>query len=296
MGEIVGAGVVSHVPTIMLPEEVRLEINEGKEISLVTGLRRLKDEVLDRLAPDTVVVFDTHWFTTFETVVTAHERRAGHFTSSELPRGMRAIPYDIPGDPELARAFAARAEGRDDCWITAVDDPYLPIYYGTVNVWTYLRDGWRWVTVSVCQTAETEDFLLVGELLARAVEALPRRVVLLASGGMTHRFWPLRQLRQHEPSDPAHVITPEARAADERVLELWERGDHGAVIEGMPAYLEHTPEGDFGHYLMMVGAIGGRACRARGVRFSDYESSVGTGQVHVWFERPPGGWTAATAA
>jgi 3,4-dihydroxyphenylacetate 2,3-dioxygenase len=29
MGKIVGAGVVSHVPTIMLPEQVRLEINDG---------------------------------------------------------------------------------------------------------------------------------------------------------------------------------------------------------------------------------------------------------------------------
>ena len=35
MGEIVGAALVAHVPTIMLPEEVRLEINEGKEITLV---------------------------------------------------------------------------------------------------------------------------------------------------------------------------------------------------------------------------------------------------------------------
>ena len=30
MGEIVGAALVAHVPTIMLPEEVRLEINEGQ--------------------------------------------------------------------------------------------------------------------------------------------------------------------------------------------------------------------------------------------------------------------------
>ena len=35
MGEIVGAGIVAHVPTIMLPESVRLEINDGKEITLV---------------------------------------------------------------------------------------------------------------------------------------------------------------------------------------------------------------------------------------------------------------------
>ena len=30
MGEIVGAGLVAHVPTIMLPEDVRLEITTGR--------------------------------------------------------------------------------------------------------------------------------------------------------------------------------------------------------------------------------------------------------------------------
>src|SRR5436309_6164624 len=89
MGEIVGAGLVSHVPTIMLPEDVRLEINDGKEISLVPGLRRIRSEVLDRLRPDTVVLFDTHWESTFEHIITAHDRRQGTFTSHELPRGMR---------------------------------------------------------------------------------------------------------------------------------------------------------------------------------------------------------------
>ena len=51
-----GAGIVAHVPTIMLPEEVRLEINDGKEITLVPGLERLRREVLDRLKPDTIVI------------------------------------------------------------------------------------------------------------------------------------------------------------------------------------------------------------------------------------------------
>ena len=46
------------------------------------------------------------------------------------------------------------------------------------------------------------------------------------------------------------------------------------------------------HYLMMVGAIGGSACSATGLRYSEYESAAGTGQVHMWFERPVGGWTA----
>ena len=75
-------------------------------------------------------------------------------------------------------------------------------------------------------------------------------------------------------------------------LAWLEAGDHAQVIDTMPEFLRYKPEAMFGHYLMMVGALGGRACTARGVRCSDYENSIGTGQVHVWFERPPGGWTA----
>src|SRR5947208_6824285 len=201
MGEVVGAGLVAHVPTIMLPEEVRLEINEGNEISLVPGLHRLRSEVLDRLHPDVVIIFDTHWESTFEHIVTSHERRQGHFTSHELPRVMSAIAVDIPGDPGLARAIADQAEGRDDIWILPCDDPYLPIFYGTINIWTFLGDpATAWISVAVNQTCTTEDFLLFGELIGNAIAGTDRRVVLLASGGMTHRFFRIRELRHHEAS------------------------------------------------------------------------------------------------
>lgn len=292
MGEVVGFGLVSHVPTIMLPEEVRLEINDGKEITLVDGLRRLKGEVFDRLKADTIVVCDTHWESTFEHIVTAHDRRRGRFTSHELPRGMAGVPYDMPGDPDLAKALAAQAEGRDDTWILASDDPYLPIFYGTVNIWTYLNGGERWISIAINQTGQTDDFLLLGELLGKAIEQVDRRVVVLASGGLSHRFFPFRQLRGRESSDLSNIITSEARRADEHVLELLEAGDHRGVIDFLPDYRKHGPEGKFGHYLIAVGSVGGPGCTAKGERFGEFEASVGTGQVHVWFERPEGGWTA----
>jgi len=258
----------------------------------VPGLRRLRSEVLDRLRPDTIVLFDTHWQVTFEHILTAHERRRGCFTSSELPRGMRQIPYDLPGDPELAFAVQRLAAERDDTWVLACDDPHLPIFYGTVNIWTYLNGGERWISVGTNQCADTEDFLLLGELIAMAVAQLDRRVVLLASGGLSHRFVPFKELRRRESSSLDNIASPEARRADERVLRWLQAGDHRAVIEGMPEYGTFAPEGGFGHYLAMAGALGGSAWRAKGTLFSEYEASVGTGQVHVWFERPPGGWTA----
>lgn len=292
MGEVVGAALVAHVPTIVMPEAARRELNGGPDTSLVAGLERIRREHLDPLRPDTIVVFDTHWSTTFEHCVTAHPRRSGRYTSDELPRGMAAMPYDVPGDPELARAIATVGAETAGTWVHATDDPYIAIHYPTVNLLGFLQGDERWISASICQTGEVDDFLRFGEVLAEAVHRVDRRVVLLASGGMSHRFWPLRQLRAHESCDPSHVISPEARAADERVLEMLRAGDHAGVLDFMEEYRRFSPEGGFGHYLAMVGAIGGRQCRAPGVQCSDYESAVGTGQVHVFFERPERGWTA----
>ncbi len=292
MGEVVGAAVLSHVPTIVLPDEIRRGLNEGKESTLFTGLHDVRREVLDVLRPDLIVVVDSHWFTTVEFVVAAQARRAGRYTSEELPRGMSQVPYDIEGDPEFAEALAEEAEPVEDCWITPIADPDLPIHYPTVNLLGFLQRDERWVSVSTAQTGDVRDFLTVGECMARAIARLDRRVFLIGSGALSHTFWPLREVRAHEAAGEEHIITPEARAADHAVMDAWDRGDHAAVIDGMPQYAKVRPEGRFAHYLVTVGALGGRACTARGRRYSAYENSIGTGQLHVVFERPADGWTA----
>ena len=235
MGEVVGAGLLAHVPTIMLPEADRRELNNGQEISLVPGLRRLRSEVFEKLDYDTVVVLDSHWFTTVEFVVSAHEVRAGLFTSDELPRGMSRVPYDWPGDPALARSVAALGEAHGT-WITAIDDPYLPLHYATVNLWTFLGRGLgkRWVSVSnTAETGDTEDFLRAGRAIGQAIAESDRKVLLLASGAMSHTFWPLRELRAHEASDPSHIRTAAAREADQDRIAWLTAGDHAKVLDTM---------------------------------------------------------------
>lgn len=291
MGEVVGAAVLSHIPTIVLPDDQRRALNDGKESTLYTGLFDVRRDVLDVLRPDLVVVFDSHWFTTVEFVVAAQARRSGRYTSEELPRGMSQVPYDIEGDPEFAEALAAEAAPIEDCWVTAIDDECLPIHYPTINLLGFLQGTERWVSVSVAQTGQTDDFLAVGECVARAVERLDRRVLLVGSGALSHTFWPLRELRDHEAAGEEHIFTKEAAAADHEVLDRWSRGEHRAVIDAMPEYLRFRPEGRFGHYLMMVAAIGGRSCTAKGRRYSAYENAIGTGSAHVVFDRPEGGWT-----
>ncbi|MEU4164601.1 catechol 1,2-dioxygenase [Actinoplanes sp. NPDC026670] len=288
MGEIVGAGLIAHVPTIVLPEETRRELNNGRESTLVTGLQQLRREVFDVVDYDTVVVLDSHWATTVEFVVTAQERRHGLFTSEELPRGMAQRPYDFRGDPALAHLIAGQADAHGT-WITAIDDDHLPIFYATTNVWEYLGQGLpdkRWISIGVCQTAETEDNLRLGRALGDAIRESGRKVLLIASGAMSHTFWPLRQLRDHETAGVEHIFTPEAYAADMERLDWFAAGDHRRVLDTMPEYYRFKPEARFGHYLMMLGALGEGDCTARGRQYGEYENSVGTGQVHVWFDGP----------
>jgi 3,4-dihydroxyphenylacetate 2,3-dioxygenase len=296
MGEVVAAGFLSHVPTIMLPSETRLELNEGKEISLVPALNKLRADRFETLDYDTVIVLDSHWFTTVEFIVTAQDRRAGLFTAEELPRGMCRIPYDWRGDPELANAIADEAEGQGT-WITPIDDQYLPLYYPSINMWSYLGKGLdkQWISMSVCQTGDTEDYLRVGRAIGEAIAKADRKVILIATGSLSHTFYPLRELRQHEASDPSHIFSRGAFDADQQRLEWFKEGRHDLVLDTMDEFMPFRPEGKFAHYLMMAAALGERDFAAPGVQISDYENSIGTSQVHVWFDRPATGWTRKEA-
>ncbi len=295
MGEVVGVGLIAHVPTIMLPKATRMELNEGKDSTLVAGLEKLRADVFESDDYDTVVVLDSHWASTVEFLVASHERRHGLFTSEELPRGMHGVPFDYQGDSELSALMGQQAE-KNGTWITPIDDPDLPVMYATINLWKYLGEGLpdkKWVSVSVCQTATDEDFLRAGRAIGEAIARSDRRVILLASGALSHTFFKLRELRKHEMADPAHIFSAAAREADYERLEWFKEGDHAQVLATMPAFHKVRPEAMFGHWLLTAGAIGEDACTAKGVMYSEYENSIGTGQVHVWFPKPEGGFPLA---
>ena len=63
----------------------------------------------------------------------------------------------------------------------------------------------------------------------------------------------------------------------------------------MPEFYRFKPEARFGHYLMMIGALGEGDCTAHGRQYGEYENSIGTGQVHLWFDRPEGGFPGPAA-
>lgn len=284
MGQIVGAAVVSHHPGLMQCEEFRVLQGAGTDSDLIGGYRR----VLDRIAavePDVIVIFDSHWFTTGYHLIDAGTGYKGTYISDEMPWYLYGVPYDYRGHPALARLVedVAREKGVRS---RAVANPELPRHYPTINVIKQMQlEAWPIVTVSSCQNCEPRHFLESGAVIGEAIQRSDLRVVLLASGALSHKFngidWKPKHPRIFHESN---VFSEEYIASDRRAIDLMAEGRHDVILENWDRDYRRLPWEAFGaHYLQMIGAMGGTACRARGVALSAYENARGTGNIHVWF-------------
>lgn len=283
MGQIVGAAVVSHHPGLVQPKEVRVQRGNGRDSDLIEGFERVRAKI-DAVKPDTFVLFDTHWLTTSLHLVAGAAHYKGTYTSDELPFSMTRFAYDHAGAPALAAEVEKVAQEKKVAARNVVEET-LPLHYPTLNVIHYLGRGEKVLSVGTCQTAKLKHFLQMGEVVGEAIRRSDARVVLLASGAMSHKFYDL----DHVPPNPRvwhpdNVSEPKNRALDMEVLELWKQGRHDTVIDRFPELEAARYEGHGAHYAQMMGALGGRDCRARGTQLSEYENAAGTGNVHVWFD------------
>jgi 3,4-dihydroxyphenylacetate 2,3-dioxygenase len=283
MGQIVGAAVVSHHPGLVQPKEIRVQRGNGRDSDLVEGFERVRAKI-DEVKPDTFVLFDTHWLTTSLHLVAGAAHYKGTYTSDELPFSMTRFPYEHAGAPALAAEVEKVAQENKVAARNVVEET-LPLHYPTINVIHYLGRGEKVLSVGTCQTARLKHFLQMGEVVGEAIRRSDARVVLLASGAMSHKFYDL----DHVPPNPRvwhpdNVSEPQNRALDMEVLELWKQGRHDVVIDRFPELEAAKYEGRGAHYAQMMGALGGRDCRARGTQLSEYENAAGTGNVHVWFD------------
>ncbi|MBU8876621.1 hypothetical protein KQ910_22800 [Reyranella sp. MMS21-HV4-11] len=283
MGQIVGAAVVSHHPGLVQPKEIRVQRGNGRDSDLIEGFERVRAKI-DAVKPDTFVLFDTHWLTTSLHLVAGAAHYKGSYTSDELPFSMTRFPYDHAGAPALAVEVEKVAREKKVAARNVVEET-LPLHYPTLNVIHYLGRGEKVLSVGTCQTARFKHFLEMGEVVGEAIRRSDARVVLLASGAMSHKFYDL----DHVPPNPRvwhpdNVSEPKNRALDMEVLELWKQGRHDIVLDRFPELEAAKYEGRGAHYAQMMGALGGRDCRARGTQLSEYENAAGTGNVHVWFD------------
>ena len=280
MGQLVLAAKVSHVPSIMLSEAEGSPLKGARE-GAVKALRELGRRALER-GVSTFVVFDTHWLSNFGYHINANAHHSGAFTSHEAPHMIQDLRYDLPGDPALAEAIAAEAV-KGGLNVLAHRVASLGLEYGTIVPMHYMNPGGRAKVVSVASPLFTspEESRLLGEAVRRAVDASGERVALIASGSLSHRLWPNRNLG---PEAWTSIASEFNRQVDLRVLDLWQQGRYHEFIDMLPDYATKcNGEGGMADTIMLFAALGWYGYQGRAEQLCDYFPSSGSGQVAVEF-------------
>jgi 3,4-dihydroxyphenylacetate 2,3-dioxygenase len=280
MGQLVLAAKITHVPSMFVSEQPGP--HQGCRAAAIAGHREIGRRAREAGA-DTFIVLDTHWLVNSGFHVNANPRHRGTYTSNEFPHFIRELSFDHPGDAELGHAIAEHATKRGVPTRAHDDVPSLGLEYGTLVPMRYMNETDQLGVVSVAgwmYDASFEESRAVGEAILDAIDATDRRVALLASGSLSHRIWPNREV----DDGMFEISSPFNGHVDRMVLDLWRDGRIGEFLEILPDYARHcSGEGHMHDTAMLFGALGWDSYHGRAEVITDWFPSSGTGQCNVVF-------------
>jgi 3,4-dihydroxyphenylacetate 2,3-dioxygenase len=257
---------VSHTPRIASPE------NAGPAFQEMIAAMRRAGKVLHDHDPDVVVLISAHWVTTFNIYVDSSDWHRGILTAMECPDLLASIPYDFPGDAELAAAIASEGAAAK-IPVIGFDEPNYVEDYGTIIPVRYLMpdEDIPVVPVSTCLTSTLEECLAFGEAIAAAVKKTGRRAAIVASSAFAHNV----------VRGPEKWPAPEERIVDEHMIELLTGNRLMTARELLPSFANRAKYEQGGRPLAtLLGALGKGY---RGELFG-YGPSSGSGNPIIAFE------------
>ena len=236
------------------------------------------------LGADTVVICDTHWVINAGFHVNANDRFEGVFTSNEFPQFIQNMPYSYDGNPALGDAIAKEASERG-AYTLAHHLDSLELEYGSLVPMRFMARAHEMKVVSIaswCTVHDHSESRIVGEAIRAAVEASDSKVLLVASGSLSHKIW---ANKDYAANNGTFTISSEFnRQMDLHVLEMWQRGDHATFLKMLPEYAEYCcGEGSMHDTAMLYGALGWDSYDAECEVVTAYFPSSGTGQTNVIF-------------
>lgn len=277
MGRLALAAKITHVPSMLFCEGPGP--HQGRRDDAVAGHQEIGRR-MESLGVDTVVVFDTHWLVNTGYHINAVERYSGVYSSNEFPHLITDLAYDVPGNPELGDAIAARANSAG-VKVLSHHVQSLDLEYGTLVPLRYMDPENRLRVVSIaawCPWHELEDSRVVGAAVREAIEASDCTAAILASGSLSHRI--------HDNADAAEglftISNEYYRQVDLRVLELWREGRWDEFVAMLPEYaVSCHGEGLMHDTAMLLGAVGWDGYTGKAEILTDWFPSSGTGQVNA---------------
>ncbi|HJP06841.1 MAG: 3,4-dihydroxyphenylacetate 2,3-dioxygenase [Proteobacteria bacterium] len=280
MGEVVLAAKVTHVPSMFISEMPG--DHEGCRQPAIDGLREIGKRAR-ALGATSVVVFDTHWLVNSGYHINCNKHHQGLYTSSEFPHFIRDLEYDYPGEAALGQAIADIATADGVLTRAHTDIPSLGLEYGTLVPLHYMQASPELKVVVVagwCYDADFDESRIVGQAVRQAIERSDEKVVVLASGSLSHRIWDNRSVEQ----GLFKISRPFNEAVDHLVLDMWQTARTKEFLEILPDYAKYcNGEGGMHDTAMLFSVLGWDQYKGHAEILTEYFPSSGTGQCNVVF-------------
>ncbi len=262
---ICAAFAVPH-PPIILPE-----IGHGEEKKIKKTIDAYR-EVMQRAAsyqPDTVVVTSPHTVMYADYFhISPGERAGGDFGQFGAPQVKMHAVYDTAFVEALMKCC-----GEENLPAGTFGEQNPELDHGTMIPLRFLQEktgNFKLVRIGLSGLSPLAHYRL-GQCIARTAEKLNRKVVLIASGDLSHKL----------KTDGPYGFAAEGPEFDRMAVEAFRRGDFLSLLEMDADFCEAAAECGLRSYWIMAGALDRKAVRSEVL---SYEGPFGVGYCVASFE------------
>jgi len=229
--------IAPHVPSIC-HEDQAPDFQQG----IIDGLKEVAKEI-SQIETDAIVLVSCHWPSTFAHYVDCYPVHKGLLTAQEAPDLIKDVPYNYPGDSELANQLVQA--GKDaNLSVEGVDDEHFVWDYGTVVPLRYLvpNEDIPVINLSVTLAANLEETYRWGQVIGKVLRESDKKIVFVASGALAHN---LVRGRHHMPTFAEHAM-------DKQFVDFIMDKDYHAAYDMLPQFSSMAKVESGGRHLAML--------------------------------------------
>ncbi|WP_411676534.1 AmmeMemoRadiSam system protein A [Caproicibacter sp.] len=255
---VAGAFILPH-PPVIIPS-----VGKGEERRIrktAESCARAAEEIA-RLRPETLVVLSPHAVAYADYLHIAPGAKAkGDF--SEF--GSADAPLEFSCDTEFVSVLSDEA-ARSSLPAGTFGEKLRPVDHGALVPLSFITRAYRDFKLVRCSVSGLGALAhyRFGQCIARAAETLGRRVVLVASGDLSHR------LREDGP----YGFAPEGPRFDRELTQAMKEGDFLRFLAFDPEFCEAAAQCGLPSFQVLAGAFDGLAVAPE---FLSYEGPFGVG-------------------
>ena len=260
------AGFMVPHPPLIVPA-----VGRGGEEEIIETTRayeRVADEIA-ALKPETIIITSPHSIMYADYFhISPREGARGSFINFRAPE----VSFREEYDTELVEAicdlaaesdFPAGTMGERD---RSLDHgTMVPLYFIEQKIRTF-----KLVRIGLSGLPLTDHYRF-GQMIAKAVEQTDRRVVIVASGDLSHK------LQDYGP----YGYAPEGPEYDKRIMDVMGRTAFGELLDFSEDFCDKAAECGHRSFVIMAGAMDGRSVKAEILSHQDV-TGVGYGIGMFW--------------